>query len=155
MVSPPSALSSCFFPAWREFLADFLIGRDVKAGIVRLLGARKGTISNSGNPPRGGSCCRFFFFRPAESQPCIRVVLKQNSQRFFSADLSCESASHHFELFFFETGSLVGFVVLKLPQYFLQRARKLAQIVVLKLITSYFLQHARKLAQNLLDLIPD
>jgi hypothetical protein len=49
----------------------------------------------------------------------------------------------------------VGFVVLKLPLYFLQRARKLAQIVVLKLITSYFLQHARKLAQNLLDLIPD
>jgi hypothetical protein len=25
-----------------------------------------------------------------------RVVLKQNSQRFFSADLSCESVSHHF-----------------------------------------------------------
>ena len=30
-------------------------------------------------------------------------------------------------MFFFETGSLVGFVVLKLPLYFLQRARKLAQ----------------------------
>ena len=69
-----------------------------------------------------------------------RVVLKQNSQRFFSTDLSCESVSHHFALFFFETGSLVGFVVLKLPQYFLQRARKLAQIVVLKL-PQYFLQH--------------
>ncbi len=59
--------------------------------------------------------------------------------------MSCESASHHFALFFFETGSLVGFVVLKLPQYFLQRARKLAQIVDLKL-PQYFLQHARKLA---------
>jgi hypothetical protein len=57
----------------------------------------------------------------------IRVVLKQNSQHFFSADLSCESASHHFALFFFETGSLERFVVLKLPQYFLQRARKLSQ----------------------------
>jgi hypothetical protein len=58
------------------------------------------------------------------------VVLKQNKIRsvFFSADLS-ESASHHFALFFFETGSLVGFVVLKLPQNFLQRARKLAQII--------------------------
>jgi hypothetical protein len=42
-------------------------------------------------------------------------------------DFRCESASHHFALFFFETGSLVGFVVLKLPLYFLQRARKLAQ----------------------------
>jgi hypothetical protein len=48
----------------------------------------------------------------------------------------------------------VGFVVLKLPQYFLQGARKLAQIVVLK-SPQYFLQHARKLAQNLLNLIPD
>ena len=28
---------------------------------------------------------------------------------------------------FFEMGSLVGFVILELPQYFLQRARKLAQ----------------------------
>ncbi len=74
-----------------------------------------------------------------------RVILKQNSQRFFSADLSCESASHHFALFLFEMGSLVGFVVLRLPQYFLQHARKLAQIVVLKL-HQYFLQHARKLA---------
>ncbi len=54
------------------------------------------------------------------------MILKQNSHRFFSADLSCESASHHFAQFFFETGSLVGFVVLDLPQYFLQRARKLA-----------------------------
>ena len=34
---------------------------------------------------------------------------------FFSADFSCESASHHFVLFFFETGSLVGCVVLELP----------------------------------------
>ncbi len=33
--------------------------------------------------------------------------------------------SHHFALFVFETGSLVGFVVLKLPKYFFQRARKL------------------------------
>jgi hypothetical protein len=48
----------------------------------------------------------------------IRVILKQNLQRFFSADLSCESASHHFALFFFEMGSLEGFVILKLPQYF-------------------------------------
>ena len=30
-----------------------------------------------------------------------RVVLKQNSQCFFSADLSCESASHHFAQFLF------------------------------------------------------
>ncbi len=37
---------------------------------------------------------------------------------FFSADLSCESASHHFELFYFETGSLVGFVILELPVFF-------------------------------------
>jgi hypothetical protein len=50
------------------------------------------------------SCCN------AARPLCIRcastrVVLKQNSQRFFSADLSCESASHHFALFFFETGN--------------------------------------------------
>ncbi len=49
-------------------------------------------------------------------------------------------------------GSLVGFVVLKLPQYFLQRARKLARIiVVLKNYPSISWQHARKLAQNLID----
>jgi hypothetical protein len=29
--------------------------------------------------------------------------------------------------FFFEMGSLVGFEILELPRYFLQRARKLAQ----------------------------
>ena len=55
------------------------------------------------------------------------MVLKRNSQCFFSAGFCFESASHHFALFFFETGSLEGFVVLELPQYFLQRARKLAQ----------------------------
>jgi hypothetical protein len=42
-------------------------------------------------------------------------------------DFRCESASHHFALFFFETGSLVGFVILELPWYFFLRARKLAQ----------------------------
>jgi len=46
---------------------------------------------------------------------------------FFSTDFRCVSASHHFALFFFETGSLKGFVVLELPQYFFQRARKHAQ----------------------------
>ncbi len=44
---------------------------------------------------------------------------------FCSTDFCCVSTSHHFALFFFETGSLEGFVVLELPQYFLQRARKL------------------------------
>jgi hypothetical protein len=56
-----------------------------------------------------------------------RVVLKQNWHLFFCLDFRCESASHHFCTVFFEMGSLEGFVVLKLPQYFLQRARKLAQ----------------------------
>jgi hypothetical protein len=37
----------------------------------------------------------------------------------------CESLSHQFLLFYFETGSLVGFVILELPRFFLQRARKL------------------------------
>ena len=32
--------------------------------------------------------------------PTSRVVLKRNSQRFFSADFRCVSASHHFALFF-------------------------------------------------------
>ena len=67
--------------------------------------------------------CFSSFFPSAQ----VRVILKQNSQRFFCLDFRCESASHHFALNFFETGSLEGFVVLKLPQYFLQRARKLAQ----------------------------
>jgi hypothetical protein len=37
----------------------------------------------------------------------------------------CESLSHQFLLFYFETGSLVGFVILELPRFFWQRARKL------------------------------
>ena len=41
----------------------------------------------------------------------------------------------------------VGFVVLKLPQYFLQRARKLAQIVVLKL-PQYFLHTPENLLMH-------
>ncbi len=55
----------------------------------------------------------------ANTHNYIRVVLKRNSQRFFSADFCCLCAV------FFETGSLEGFVVLELPRYFLQRARKL------------------------------
>ena len=52
------------------------------------------------------------------------MVLKRNSQRFFSADFHCVSASpHHFALFFFETGSLERFVVLEIPRYFLRRAK--------------------------------
>ena len=45
---------------------------------------------------------------------------------FFRLDFRCESASHHFALFFFETGSLEGFVDLKFPWDFFQRARKFA-----------------------------
>ena len=33
--------------------------------------------------------------------------------------------SHHFAQFYFEIGSLVGFVILELPWYFMQRTRKL------------------------------
>ena len=33
--------------------------------------------------------------------------------------------SHQFALFYFETGSSVGFVILELPRYFLQCTRKL------------------------------
>jgi hypothetical protein len=53
------------------------------------------------------------------------VVLKRNSQRFFSADFHCVSASHHFALFFFETGSLEGFVVLEIPRYFFAARQKI------------------------------
>ncbi len=56
-----------------------------------------------------------------------RVIFNEIHSVLFSAVFSCESASHHFALFFFETGSLVGFVILELPWYFFQRARKLAQ----------------------------
>ena len=64
------------------------------------------------------------FFIPAQTLIAVKL-LKRILQRFFRADFCCVSASHHFSLFFLKTGSLEGFVVLELPRYFLQHARKL------------------------------
>ena len=57
----------------------------------------------------------------------IRVVINEIRSIFFSADFAQFQRSHHFALFYFETGCFVGFVVLELPQYYFQHARKLAQ----------------------------
>ena len=65
------------------------------------------------------------------------MILKRNPQRFFSADFRCESAwSHHFAPVSVETGSLVGFVILRItPVFFSARQKTCSKLLLIETST--------------------
>ncbi len=70
-------------------MADFFIGRDSHAGIVRLLGARKYDCSNFGNPPRpaggmGVFADLFYFSASGVLKQASNVLQILNQLHFFT-----------------------------------------------------------------------